>query len=60
MLQVFQDFDPSKLDAVEGTVFDKSIRLFEHKRAEMLRNIVDTTMYDIKAKSRSYRTDRHV
>ncbi|XP_014681256.1 PREDICTED: RAD50-interacting protein 1-like isoform X2 [Priapulus caudatus] len=56
--EVFQDFDPSKLDFIEGSIFDETIKLLEHIRNEMLRNIVETTVYDIKAKSRPYRNNR--
>lgn len=53
--------DESKMDTLEGTVFDEMIKLFEHMKNDMLvNNIVSYVCDDVKARSRPYRKDKWV
>jgi hypothetical protein len=54
------EFNESLLDRIEGTVFDETIRLYEHMKSDMMKNIVSDVMMDVKARSRPYRNDRYV
>lgn len=61
ILQLMSEaFDESKLDTLEGSVFDDMIDLFERMRTEMLNNVVHYVADDVKARSRPYRKDKYV
>nr|XP_006814775.1 PREDICTED: RAD50-interacting protein 1-like [Saccoglossus kowalevskii] len=53
-----QAFDESKLDKMEGTVFDEIINLYKILRHEMVSIMSAAVVDDVKAKSRSYRVDK--
>lgn len=53
-----EDFENFKLEAMTGTVFDKVIELLEHKRDDMLRNLVGYSISEVKAKSKPYRSEK--
>lgn len=43
---------------IEGTVFDEAIVLLRRLEKELINEINDSVVLDIKAKSRAYRTDK--
>ncbi|KAI0223719.1 RAD50-interacting protein 1 [Lamellibrachia satsuma] len=53
-----EEFDISKLDTLEGTVFDETIQLYEHVKCEMLNCIRAYVLDDVKARSRPYRWNK--
>ena len=55
---IIEEFDVSKLDTLEGTVFDETIQLYEHVKWEMLSCIRAYVLDDVKARSRPYRWNK--
>ncbi|KAK2176865.1 hypothetical protein NP493_625g01069 [Ridgeia piscesae] len=55
---IIEEFDVSKLDTLEGTVFDEMIQLYEHVKWEMLSCIRAYVLDDVKARSRPYRWNK--
>lgn len=43
---------------IEGTVFDEAVALLRRLEKELVNEISDSVALDVKAKSRSYRTDK--
>ena len=55
------DFGDDELDDVteeHGTVFDDAIALLQRLEKKLVTEISDSVTLDVKAKSRSYRTDK--
>lgn len=46
--------------ALKGSVFDDALGLLERLVSDLLEDIVDYTLLDIKARTREYRKDRSV
>jgi hypothetical protein len=44
--------------ALKDSVFDDALELLEHLVTDLLDNIVEHTLLDVKARSREYRKDR--
>ncbi|CAL7948671.1 unnamed protein product [Xylocopa violacea] len=50
--------DIKNVGEVEGSVFDEAVALLRRLEKELINEISDSVLLDVKAKSRSYRTDK--